>query len=74
MTPTRSTPGPNTSHKATYRRDVWCHHCHGPRWFVCDTGRWVCCECLDAERTWDGELVQSPWVEDAPLFADCERG
>ena len=61
--PTRTPTGPNTSHKATYRRDVWCHNCHAPRWFVCDTGHWVCCECRYVELTCAGELAPSPWVE-----------
>jgi len=67
MTRTEHPTGPNTEPAKLYRRDVWCHHCHAPRWFRHDatngTRVWVCEVCAYVETTADGELAPSPWVE-----------
>ena len=59
---THHATGPNTSHKAVYRVNVWCEHCQAVREFVYDTGHWVCQTCLYVETT-GGELAPSPWVK-----------
>ena len=57
------TDKPSKPPKATYRVNVWCHHCGQPRVFKLDPPHWACTTCQFVELDWEGELAPSPWGE-----------